>query len=214
MFLRERMNDQTGMFDKAEAWDKFTDVCDWFVTQDEYDTLAIDDATGLGMYARNKGMETNQDMGLGATMIKSNKAGFAITEIQDYKMEVGIWIWFFLTHLPKFKERKKNFILAAHERHIYSKGQGIGSPSVLEKILPGFTGQVLPDQVQNYFDFVWRFEVANGTAFRAQTVSNNKFLAKTRWGGVFPQEIKNPDFNSLVETLRSGNKYIPPKEIK
>lgn len=208
VYLREEMDPTTGMFKRADAWDKFTDFCDWFVTQDDFDTLGADDASILGSYARNKGMETNQELGIGAPIIKSRQMGFPVPEIADFGKEVGIWIWFLSTHLSKFKERRKNIVISAHERHIYSKG-AIGAPAILTKILPGFTGNVLPDAIQNYFDFVWKFEVANGTVFRCKTISNENYVAKTRWSDVFPEEIKNPDFLKILNTLKSGGKYMP-----
>lgn len=220
--LREEINHQTGMFKKAEAWDKFTDFCDWFLQQEDYKTLCVDDATHLAIFARNKGMEANQELGIGAPMTKANAMGFPILEVQEYQKELGILTWFFLHYFPHFQARKKNFILAAHERHIYTKpinSKGavqIGQASILTKILPGFTGEKLPYNIQNYFDFVWRAELANGTVFRAKTQSGvgssgGEFECKTRWGGVFPVEIKNPNFSKILACLRSGKKWEEPR---
>lgn len=207
-FIHENIDPATGLFRSADAFNQVTDFCDWFLEgQNDFQTLAIDDATSLNIFARNLGMEANAKLDIGDTMRKSQKVGFPVPEVSDYGKEINILMWFLGNDVAHFKRRKKNLLITAHERHIYKAPEKVGGEPTITKIIPGFTGKTLPDTIEQFFDFVWRGEVANGTVFRCKTISNQNYKCKTRWSGVFPEEIKNPDFSKVVAVMQSGKRY-------
>lgn len=200
-YIRETYDPKTGLFTSAEAFDKVTDYMDWFLTTD-LDTLALDDSTFLSQFARNKGMEFNSSRISGGadSLAISRSAGFLNADIGDYGSEMKIIMWLLATQVPQFKEKKKNLILVAHERHIFKKAIKIGGEDTLERIIPAFTGKTFPDAVQVFFDFVWRFQMVNGVKVRALTMGTTNALAKSRWR-VVPEQWENPNFLVLLNKL-------------
>jgi hypothetical protein len=205
-YIKEDIDPKTGLFKSAEAFDKVCDTTDWFLASD-FRTFTIDDATFLTKFARNKAVEANYNASNdknASSLVKSRDAGFLLMDIGDYGKEMSVIDWYLSTYVPAFKAAKKNFILLAHERHIFYPAERIGAPRKLKGIKPGFTGETFPDSVGAYFDLIWRFEVMNGTAFRAWTMPTLEYDAKTRWSGQFKEKEERPRFVDVESRIRGG----------
>jgi hypothetical protein len=217
VYIEEKDYDEkTGIFKSAKAFDALCDFTDWFIDkQDEFKTLGIDDGTAFSQFARNKGMESKSQVtneNAVNSLEQSKHFGYLRADIGDYNEEMKIIIWYLSNNIPRIKRAGKNFVMVAHERHIYEKASRIGGTDTLIKILPGFTGKTFPDAVQLHFDFVWNHEVVNGNKFRAKTVGNEKIIAKTSWEtsisakdpSVFTEVVDNPNFQDILKKIR-GN---------
>ncbi len=196
--------------DKAAGHDQLCDLLDRYLDPknpefNEYDTVVIDDATALRRMAMNKALEINADLDKSKSLTASRKHGSLVVAVQDYGEEMAIVDQFITDYIMLCKKHNKHFILLAHERNEYGKAAGIGQPKPLIKTRPGFTGQTFPDSVTGHFDHVWYLETQGGgdrVFYYARTAGDSALTAKTRWDGVFPVRIQNPNFLNVVKTIR------------
>lgn len=208
--LAERLGPR-GVFDTALVFDAICDTIDYALEKfgDKFDTVVVDDATQLRKGALNKGLEINQATGKSQT-IKQSKEKYDIVSpaVQDYGIEMNLVEQFIGGYTSILKEAGKHFILNAHERLTYKKGDKIGDPAVLAKTSPGFTGQTFPDNVPAYFDNVWYFQVVgsgSNRVWRATTQGHESLIAKTRMGGIFETVEPNPNFLKVIQRIRESS---------
>lgn len=193
----------TGFFKRAESFDKLRDVTEWFLTNPNLKTLVVDDATFAQKFAMNVAIQSNAELrtqGV-SSMDKGRKYGFPIIEIDDYQKQMNMFEWYLANTVPACRELKKNFILLAHERHLFSPPTKQGEQSELKFVKPGFTGKTFPDAVTAYFDLIWRFSVQSGKIFQAQTMPTLIYDAKTRWSGEFKEIETNINFPNIEKRI-------------
>lgn len=198
--------------DKATAFDQTCELLDSILDPknpifNEYDTIAIDDATALRRFAMSKGLEINGREGKSNSLIKSKASGVIQKAIQDYGIEMDFIEQFIIHYVSECKRLNKHLILTAHERVEYNKPTTIGGVSTINKIRPGFTGQTFPDNVTGHFDLIWHLETMGAgdrVIHQARTVGDSSLTAKTRWDGMFPVMLSNPNFLKIVEVIRNG----------
>lgn len=191
--------------DEATAFDEVCDKADLLLDNKDVDTFIVDDVTALRRFAMNKALEINQSTKKSDSLNKSRKLRAQIIAVQDYGIEMDLIAKFVITYIGICKEKKKNFILVAHERVSYNKPSQIGAPPTVNSIRPGFTGQTFPDEITGHFDLVWHFEnqgAGERVLYKARTVGDSNLVAKTRWGGLFPVLIDNPNFQDVVKRIR------------
>lgn len=192
---------------RAEAFDKYSDIIDLYLEKhtDEIDTIVVDDATALRRVALNKGLELNNKLGLSKTINKSKEV--IVPAVQDYGIEMNLIEQFVREYTTRCKGFGKNFILTAHERLTYDKGDAMGDAPIIRKISPGFTGKTFPDDITGLFDLTWHTEVKGGgdrIFYQIRTQPDSVTVAKTRWGGLFPVLFeKSPRFTDVVNAVKS-----------
>lgn len=193
--------------DKAEGFDKVCDLADKFLDDPEIDTLIIDDVTALRRFALNKGLEINQSTGKSQSLGTSRAKEAIIIAVQDYGIEMSLVEQFVITYAGLCREKNKHFLLIAHERVTYNKPAQIGGVATVNSIRPGFTGQTFPDSVTGHFDLVWHMECQGSgdrILYKARTAGDSALVAKTRWSGLFPVLVDNPNFLKVVQTIREN----------
>lgn len=204
-YIREKIDPKTGVFQSpAEAFDIVGDFVEWFISSD-FKYLTIDDATALSSFAKNKALDiSGAYKSVTDSLNKTKKYGFPNMQVDDYQREMNMIDWFLADHLPRIGDAGKSFIMIAHERLFYRAPEKIGAERVLYKVTPGFTGQTFPDAVVNRFDFVWHFEVLNGTNFRYRTMPTMLYAGKTRWSGVFAEVEPAMSFLTFMERMKNS----------
>lgn len=207
--IREKIGAR-GIFDTATVFDAICDTIDFALEKypDRFDSIVVDDATQLRRGAMNKGLEINLSTGKSKTMKDVQKFDIVIPAIQDYGVEMNLIEQFIAGYTTILKEAGKNFILNAHERITYQKGDKIGEVPTIYKIAPGFTGQTFPDNVPMYFDNVWHTEVVGGggnRVYRVTTEGHEKMVAGSRAAGVF--KTVEPNMNLLKAFERIHNSF-------
>lgn len=213
--IREERDQKTGVFTRADAFNKVSDAIDIGLAKlgDRFDTIAVDDATQLRAFAMNKGLEINADFDRSKTLEKAKKlGGYYVVAQQDYAAEMDLIEQFIVGTIALCKQHSKHFILTAHERHIFKKvrdqsGKVMGEE--IDKIRPAFTGKTFPDDVTGIFDLVWNFTAARtgqGTVYRAYTEDSMTIKAGTRFPGVFKSLEVNPNFLDAVRRIKASRK--------
>ena len=204
----------SGVPSSAEAFDMVGDTIDFALETipDQFDTVVVDDATELRRFAMNKGLEINQKLGKSHSKERSSQYGVVMKSVQDYGIEMDLIEQFIAYYTVALKAKGKNFIMTAHQRLIYQKqldkngNPVMGAAPVLYKVLPGFTGQTFPDDVQKAFDWVFRMETVaggrSGVIFRARTLPDEVISAKCRDGGVFSVVESNPHFLKMLQMVK------------
>lgn len=197
----------TGLPEAATAFDTISDVVDFCLDKrsDEFDTIVIDDASALKQFAMNKGLELNQKIGKSQSLSKGKQLELQVKAIQDYGIEMDLIEQFLDGYCRICREAGKNFIVTAHERTIYKKGDTPGEIPTIYKIKPGFTGQTFPDQVPRHFDWVFHSEVVaagGGPVYRMNTVGDEIITGKCRDAGVFQTIEKNPNLKEMLDRVK------------
>lgn len=209
--IREDRDPKTGLFTIAKAFDQVKNAIEWAMDKfpDRFDTIAVDDATQLNMMARNKGLELNEEFGRSQTLAKGKEEGGYVLAVQDYGAEMQLIDLFINETVGFCKKDHKHFILTAQERHVYTKkavdASGKRFEEVLDRIRPGFTGKTFPDEVTGQFDLVWHTEAVRtgqGTIYRVNTEDSKSIKARSRFPGLFPSVIPNPDFLATVAAIK------------
>ncbi len=199
--------------------DQTCDAIDYAFTHwlDRFDTIVIDDASSLRRGAMWKAIQINSDLNKSTTLANEKKFGTIVPQVQDYGEEMSVVEQFLSSYTDIFKSHNKHFILTAHEKLSFKKGDKIGDPPILVKIRPGFTGTSFPDTVPGFFDEVWWFHVegkGERRKFRATTLPSEKITAKTRWNGIFKEDEEDCNFLNIVERIRSFQRKHTKDQIK
>ena len=210
--IQEERDPKTGIFSKAEAFDKVCDAIDIGLEKfgDRFDTIAVDDCTQLRAFANNKGLEMSGELGKSKSLESARKYGAVVQAQQDFLAEMNLIEQFVAGTVALCKRHNKHLIMTAHERYIYKKikderGKVIGEE--IERIRPAFTGRTFPDDVTAHFDLVWHAEVATtgqGPVFRAHTEDYSRIRAKSRYPQVFKGVEPNPNFLKIVASIKAA----------
>lgn len=211
--ITEKMSAR-GMVDTATAFDMVGDSIDYALNHmsDRFDTIVIDDATALRKFAMNKGLEINQKLGKSESLNKGKNFDIVIKAVQDYGIEMDLIEQFIAAYAIIARNANKNLIMTAHQRVTLEKQRDsrgnpmIGATPVLSKVSPGFTGQTFPDNVPQYFDWVFHSETvaggSQGIIFRMRTQPDDVYTAKCRDGGVFSTVEPNPNFLAMLQKVK------------
>jgi hypothetical protein len=210
--IREEIDKETKVFKVARAFDQVEEAIviglDHFA--DQFDTIAIDDASYLRTFAMNKGLEMSDELNKSQSLKKGRETGAIMFAVQDYGAEMKL-IEDFVTQTIDFcKDAGKHLLLTAHERWTWRKirdqqGKVIGEE--VDKVKPGFTGRTFPDDVTKHFDLVWRADVVQAnplSVYRAQTEMSKGITAKSRYPGVFESIEKSPNFLAVVARIHKS----------
>ena len=215
-----------GMVETATAFNMVGDTIDYALNHmsDRFDTIVLDDATALRKFAMNKGLEINQKLGKSRSLDSGKSFDLVMKAVQDYGIEMDLIEQFIASYTVIAREAGKHFIMTAHQRLTYEKQKDskgntlIGATPILSKVSPGFTGQTFPDNVPQYFDWVFRMEVvaggSQGVVFRARTQPDDVHTAKCRDGGVFSVVEPNPNFLNMLQKVKDKRAEIDKKRGK
>lgn len=201
--IRE-MNPESG----AEAFDMTCDAINHALTNfpDKFDNIILDEATAFRKFGLNKAMELNTSQRTQGKTRANRREEYVKADIGDYGIEMDMVNWFLGEYVPRFRGANKNFLMLAHERHIFAKPGNIGDEAVLRRIIPGFTGKTHPDAVPVFFDDVWHSEVVSDAAFnstyRMRTAGNDEKLGGMRHGGIFGVVETDPNYLKMLERIK------------
>lgn len=211
--------------EKAVAFDTLNDVLEYQLRNhaDDFDTVVVDDASYLRKAAMYKGLEANQKLGKSKSQEASKANDILVIGVQDYGTEMSLIEQLCAQYTEVIcREYKKNFILLAHQRQVFSKPKDqsgrviIGEQPTLEKIMPGFTGQTFPDVIPMYFDWVFYHDsvpAERGTVYRVRTQGTDVITAKCRDGGVFKNIELNPNFTEFLSRISASNSTNTPNKV-
>jgi hypothetical protein len=201
--VTEKLNEK-GVTDTATAYDVTCKIIDYMVAnfRDQFDTVVLDDATFLRKFAMNAAIQASSQ---GRSNAQERMAGlqkYVKPEIGEYGQEMAAIEWFLWTYVKRFKALGLNFILTAHERHVFGKAPKMGDEAPIQKIRPGFTGRAFPDFIPAFFDNVWHMEAITlgkgGTIHRLYTQNHGMAICKTRIGSLLPPMIQQPNFQKMI----------------
>jgi hypothetical protein len=209
--------------EKPTGYDEVCDTIDKALVEikDQFDIVVLDEVTAFKKMALNKGIVINFETGKSKTLENVKKYDVMSPLIQDFGMEMNEIGWFLAAYIDILKQNKKHFIVAAHERNIFTKPKDkngnviIGEQRQLIKVLPGFTGETFPDEVCNLFDAVWHFEkVQPGPTHRIRTKGNDSLIAGDRFGGIFQEmevQSEQNSFLNCVKRIKEGIHFQQPR---
>lgn len=204
----EKVN-SAGIFEAATAYDAVCDIIDHALTNfsDSFDFVILDDAEAFNKAALHKGLESNLASKKSQTLNEIRRTNMMSAAIQDYGAEMNLVEQFLCGTVELLKNKGKHFVMTAHLRETFVKGDKIGELPKLYSLRPGFTGQTFPDVVPGYFDNVFLTECVGGGAnavYRCTTAGDEIRYAKTRHSGVFSTVETNPNLLKFIERIRSG----------
>ena len=138
-----------GVFDGATVFNAICDTIDYALEKfpERFDTIVVDDATALRKGALNRGLEINQLTGKSKTQKEVvERFDIVIPAVQDFGVEMNLIEQFIAGYTTICKEAGKHFILNAHERITYRKGDKIGDvPEILTDLIELCFGIGKPD---------------------------------------------------------------------
>jgi hypothetical protein len=182
-------------------------------------TICIDGGTAVRRFALNQALELNQKLDRSKTLTRAksisnlNEINYIPTNISDIGTEIGVMESLFIKLTEFCKENGKHLLFTAHERVQHNKPAAVGEPATVNSIKPGFSGQTFPDTIPGFFDLVWHSEVSSGGAqalYRMRTVGDEKLIAKTCYGGIFPELVSGADFRKVVKCIKENTKWVNP----
>lgn len=207
-----------GIFEKAEAYDVICDIIDYALDSvgNDFDWVIIDDATAFSKFAMNKGLESNEANRKSQTLKEIRRTNTMQSSIQDYQAEMNLIEQFlFGTVKNQLVPAGKNFVMTAHLRETFVKGDKIGELPKLHSVRPGFTGQTFPDEVPGFFDNVFLSQCVSGGSnpvYRVTTSGDEVRYAKTRHSGVFETVETNPNLSKFIERIRKNQEFQKGKK--
>lgn len=200
-----------GMFLHADAYDMACDLVEAAIEKEKagdftFDSVVIDAATGLREVAMNKAMEFMY----GRAHDKSKTAMAALKDQNmtfpadvDWGGQMNL-VWKFVSWLY---DLEKHVCLISHEWTTKKRNRGTGEVEILTR-QPLFTGENRK-RIINMFDNVWHMEAEpakRGIVGVAQTIRDERILARTRIGGVLPMYVKDPNLADCITKLQEGAK--------
>lgn len=184
-----------------DLYEQVIDAIDYSLSDkmiSQWDTMVIDDASRLQEAAMTKAMEVNFSTERSKSKAQEDRSGVRLLTQGDFGTQMGIMDGFFSTLTDKLKALNKNLVVLAHEKKDVRMDKGA---SIVTDIYPLFTGN---NKITSYFDMVWNTSssgVGNQESFRARTCATAIVEAGTRWGGVFPEEFRNPNYPEIKKLL-------------
>lgn len=199
-----------GKFKSADAFDQACDLLDEALELDKkgevpeigsFDSLVIDNMTMLNTLQMNKAIEINYG-------ITSDKSKTTLKQLRDENIIIpGDNDWMSqMSLMTQFVDWlfniDKHVLCVAHEWRQKSYNRSSRETTVTE-YRPLFTGKHRED-IPMMFDNVWRTYTSGGgrsTQYEVQTQSDSKTLAKTRFGGVIPNIMRDANLTNCIEQM-------------
>ena len=205
--------------DEVSAFNTVCDAIDYALATfpEKFDVVIVDEATAFRRHGMIEGMTVaGKDLGKKKLeKVAARHTDFFIPDQGDYGAEMALIEWWVGKYTGILKSHKKHLLMLAHERHIYEKildAQG-KSTEVLKQIKPGFTGKTHPDAVIAYFDSVFYIECVGWDknfkpVINLRTIGDKQLVAGTRFGGVFPNVIKDPNFLDMMKLVKKHRESL------
>lgn len=202
-----------GAPDAAEAFDATCDAIDFALKEfpDKFDSIVIDELTGLGFFARTKGIYYNSSQNKSNTKSSLDKDNILAPAVQDYGAEMNLIEQFIRGYADICMRAGKHFIVCAHEQTLYGKPAKIGDPTPVLGCQPLLTGKATSEKVCSMFDWVFRFDTVAGSGgkplYRVKTVSDGSIVAKCKHSGVFDvyEQLKEgASLAGFIERAKNG----------
>lgn len=200
-----------------EAFDTICNVVDHALAKfpETFDTIVLDEATALRKYALNKAMTLNTQARTQGSRRGNRTDEYVKAELGDFGVEMDMIEWFLGTYIPIFKERKKHFLMLAHERQIYGKPAKQGDEPILQRVVPGFTGKTFPDKVPAFFDDVFhskvKMDASSNAYYSLETAGSEKMMAGVRHNGIFDTIEPNPNFQNFLLRIKNSQSISKSK---
>jgi len=168
---------------------------------DNYDTVSIDELTTLGMLAKIKAIQVNQDLGKSSSLVNSRKEKIIVMELSDWGAAIDA-VNLFLAELSEVcYQTGKNLLVLAHQRDVFKKAAKQGETPDLEEIRVGIYGRSFPDTIPNHFDYCWHFSIdgkGRNRRYKIQTEGDEIIMAKTR----------GANYDAKLDRTEGGEKVV------
>ncbi len=165
---------------------------------ERWDTFILDDASRFQEAAMDKAIDVNYDTNRSKSKDTERTSKVRIVAMQDFGTQMGIVDSYISTLIDSCKAMKKNVLVIAHEKRTYRTDKG---NMILTDIEPLFTGN---NKITSYFDMVWNTSFVGAgeqVQYRCRTSRTEIIEAGTRWGGVFPENFKDPNYPEILRLL-------------
>lgn len=209
----------------SDTFDILCDTIDQTLQEqgDEFDFICIDSLTALARHAQIKGMAISKRSNTLAEAVA--RKTIPLAEVGDMGTEQQMLQWFLDTYTKIAKSHKKHLILTAHRQSVFvaPKKDGktvMGGEPVLKYIMPMVVGKnfFAPNVVPQFFDEVWYFtretsgiDQKRKSVVKARTQPNSIITAKSRNGGIFNEELTNPNLLNAIKAIEAGHPYSGEK---
>jgi hypothetical protein len=190
-----------------QAFDKMCDmIAYWFSPEqvDKWQTLVIDSATEVNMWAIYKALHLNGLLpDVKHALSKSDSVNeqaktLLLTGQQDYKSAQGLFMGALTDIRVDCAKFNKNLVLVCHE-WVESEEDREGR-MIVSRYEPWLIGQ-LRTRVAKDFDDIWATALFNGKDPKVQMHADPKHVTKTRWGQV-PDIEKDFDFREMLKKVK------------
>jgi len=188
-----------GIFQKAEAYDEACDTLDAALVMDQkgditFESLVID-ATGLSGFAMNKSIELSS----GAAQRKLQDEGIMVPSDRDWGGEMSLMSQFISWAVGI----DKHVIVITHEWREEKQDRATRERKIIS-VRPLFIGKNR-ENIPRMFSNVWNFQTegkGKGQIFQAQTSRDDAVYARTRFGGLLPLMVKDPNLSKIIDQFR------------
>lgn len=211
----EELGDE-GRVDSPVGFDRACTLLDEALESDdkgevEFATIVVDNATVLSEYQMNKVIEISH---MGAVSKGKDTSGTAYQKYQDSGLLVPFDSDWGATQslMSKFTSWlfriNKHIVFIAHE-YQETVTNRMQQSREITGIKPLFIGNQR-GRVANMFDNVWR-KTKSGQFYVARTVPLDRpypVIAKTRVGGILPEDYQNVDLTDAIEQLQDHAKGL------
>jgi hypothetical protein len=205
----EADTDAHGRFTEATAFDRACDFLDEAIEMDRkgdihFDSIIVDNATQLREVAMDKAIEVNYAISGGkerTSLKRLRDSGILIPHDNDWGSEQSL-----MRQLVNFcTGLDKHFCLITHVWEETKTDRETRTTTLLSR-RPLFTGKQR-DLIPNDFDNVWYFRAVGGkkaTVYEALTQGDEITMARTRFGGVVPHVIRDPNVAEIIEQFKEA----------
>lgn len=189
-----------GIFISADGYDEACDKLDEAMDLNKAGDLQfksiVIDATGLSDYAMNKSIEATA----GRASQKLVDEGMMIPGDLDYKGEMSLMRKYldWVVGLPY------HVCVITHEWVAEKTDPKDHRSKSLISVRPLFTGKNR-EGIPRMFSNVWRMSTegkGKGQIFQAQTTRDDIVYARTRFGGLLPTQLRDPDLTQVIEMFK------------
>lgn len=209
---------ERGRFKDAHAFDEAGDKIDEALALDEkgempFNSIVVDNVTGLRSVTMNKAIEfnyfrtQNKDQTAYRRLFDEN---ILVPADMDWQSQMSLMKQF----MEWMFQIDKHVLVTAHEWTQTKTNRKNHSQTVTAR-RPHFTGNNRTE-IPLMFDNVWWMFAEGGGRSRIhsiQTIGDDITLAKTRVGGAFTGEVRNPDMEELISLMQEDSRRAA-KEYK
>jgi len=180
----------------------------WIKAGESYErTLVIDSASFLQKLALNKA-KYHFDSNDRLKGVKPNEHWERVPDSLDYRVALAYIEEQLLT--PLCSVQPLRLIVTSHEFKVYEKirSAGIIEQGPVKEVLPAVIGQ-LRERLPTYFDELWFMDAQQDQSKRAgirrtlHTLPTLSFKTKSRWEGILPHSIEEPDPNEIIKIIKN-----------